>query len=458
MNEQSLSKPNPKKGRLGLYLIITALVAGGGFFSYQHFANKSAAPQSGRAGNMPPDSQPIQAAAVVRADQPVYFNGLGTVTAAATATVQVSVGGVLQKLHFTEGQQVKAGQLLAEIDPRPFQVQLAQAQGTLAKDQALLASARRDLERYKTLLSQDSIAAQQVDTQATLVKQYEGTVQVDQAQVANAQLQLTYSRVVAPISGRTGISPIDVGNIITPSNTAGITVITQDTPINVIFNLPENQLHRVMRAIKEGKTLEAEAWSRDMGRKIADGTLITVDNLIDTATGTVRLKASFPNEDRRLFPNQFVNVRLKVGTEEGVLLAPISAVQKGSKGSFVWVVTKAKPKTEQSAPVSSDASKPVADGQSAAHAGNRGRGQSGAGADNAGKGQMVTMRIVKTGTSNGDKVVITEGVEEGDLLVTDGVDRLREGAKVEVVDPKKVLEEAASAPKASSGRGRRGGP
>ena len=332
---------------------------------------------------------PILAQPARTADIPVYLTGLGTVTPLATVTVRSRVDGQLLRVQFEEGQFVKAGQLLAEIDPRPFQVQLTQAEGQLAKDVALLKNAMTDLERYKTLFAQDSIAKQQLDTQASLVRQYEAQIKADQGTVDSAKLQLTYSRVTAPIAGRIGLRQVDPGNIIRAGDTNGLVVITQLQPISVMFTLPEDVVSNVMRRLKSGEKLPVEGWDRADKTKLAQGQLVTVDNQIDPQTGTVKLRARFGNDDFSLFPNQFVNARMLVDTLQGATVIPNAAVQRGNQGTFVYVV------------------KP----------------------DNT-----ATVRQVKLGPTYGEIVAIESGVEAGESVVTDGADRLREGARVEIAD------------------------
>jgi multidrug efflux system membrane fusion protein len=266
-------------------------------------------------------------------------------------------------------------------------VQLKQADGQLARDQALLANARLDLERYRTLLAQDSIAKQQVDSQESLVRQYEGVVKSDQSQVESARLQLTYARITAPIPGRTGLRLVDQGNIVRGGDATGIVVITQTTPIAVLFTVPQDALPAVIKRVQSGDELQVEAWDREQKAKLASGTLTAMDNLVDTATGTVKLKASFANDDSALFPNQFVNVRMKLDTASGQTVIPSAAIQRGGQGMFVYVVK---------------------------------------------DDETVTARAVKLGPIDGQRVAIAEGVAPGERVVVDGIDRLREGARVQV--------------------------
>jgi multidrug efflux system membrane fusion protein len=290
------------------------------------------------------------------------------------------------QVHFQEGQTVKAGDVLAEIDPRPFEVQLAQAQGQMAKDQALLADARLDLQRYQVLYKQDSIAKQQLDTQASLVRQYEAAIAIDQSQIDNAKLQLTYCHITAPIGGRVGLRLVDPGNIVHATDTTGLVVITQLQPIAVLFAIPEDNLPGILAKLTAGERLSVEAYDRAQQRKLATGSLLTVDNQIDPTTGTVRLKAEFPNADSALFPNQFVNARLLLEVKRGVTLVPNAAIQRGAQDTFVYVV-----KTDQT----------------------------------------VAMRPVTLGGSEGGTTAISAGLAPGETVVTDGADKLRDGAKVE---------------------------
>ncbi len=330
---------------------------------------------------------PVVAQPATKKDVNVYLTGLGTVTPLKTVTVRSRVDGQLMRVLFREGQLVREGELLAEVDPRPFQAALTQAEGQMERDQALLANARIDHERYKTLLAQDSIAKQLVDTQEALVRQYQGTVTVDAGVVANARLQLSYSRVAAPIAGRLGLRLVDVGNIVRAGDTTGLVVITQLQPITVIYTIPQDNLQVVLKRVQTGERVTVEAFDRDQKVKLADGVLLTVDNQIDPATGTVKLKAQFANDDARLFPNQFVNVRMLIDTRREVTTIPSAALQRGARGLFVYVVKEDK---------------------------------------------TVTLRDVKTGPAENDATVIEAGIEPGELVVVDGMDRLREGAKVEM--------------------------
>jgi multidrug efflux system membrane fusion protein len=299
------------------------------------------------------------------------------------------VAGELQKLYFKEGDEVRAGQLLAQIDPRSYQATLSQAQGTLQRDQALLRNAQLDLQRYEALKAQDSIASQQVDTQAALVRQYQGTVAADQAQVDMAQLQLGYTRITAPISGRLGLRQADLGNVVNPSDANGIVTITQIKPIDAVFSVPEAHVGAIARRLAGGRALPVELWDREQKNLLAQGRLNALDNAIDATTGTVKAKAAFDNAEGRLFPNQFVNVRLQLDLLEQALTVPGAAVQN----NYVYLV--------------------------------QGDG-------------TVTQRRLVVGVADGDRVSVRGELQPGDQVVTDGIDRLREGAKVTVIAADKV--------------------
>ena len=326
----------------------------------------------------------VVTAPVVQGDLPVTLNALGTVSPLATVTVKTQIAGRLVAIGFQEGQIVKVGDFLAEVDPRPYQIALDQAHGQLVRDTALLHNAQIDLTRYRTLAEQDSIPQQQADTQAYLVHQYEGTVKSDQAMVDNARLNLEYCHIVAPVSGRVGLRQVDQGNYVQTSDPNGIVVITQLQPISVIFTLPEDNLPAVMSRLTAA-TLPVTAYDRALVTKLAEGKLRTVDNQIDTTTGMVRLRAEFDNRDNRLFPNQFVTALLLVDTLKGATLVPSAAVQRGAPGTFVYVV----------------------DGE-----------------------RVVHLQPVKLGPTDGERVAVLSGATVGAQVVVDGADKLRDGAKV----------------------------
>jgi len=373
--------------------VLLAVVAGAGYFIYQRIGEaRTKAAQKGnfRGGDR---SVPVVAATATTADVGVQLEGLGTVTPVATVTVRSRVDGQLMKILFREGQVVRAGELLAEIDPRPFQVQLNQAEAQHARDLAQLRNAQIDLERYRVLHKQDSIAKQQLDTQEALVRQTEATVKMDAAAIENARLQLTYSRVTAPVGGRLGLRQVDLGNMVRAGDASGLVVITQLQPITVVFPIPEDSLPQVMKKLREGEKggerLPVTAFDRAGKVQLATGTLITADNVIDPATGTVKLKAQFSNDDLALFPSQFVNVRMLVDTRRGATVIPSAAVQRGTPGTFVYAVDPEK--------------------------------------------KVVSVQKVRLGPAQGEVVAIEEGLKPGALVVVDGTDRLREGATVELV-------------------------
>ncbi len=374
-------------------LAMAILVAAGGYYGWRHASTPTekearAQPHRGKGEQRKLPLAPVQAASAQTQNVPQYLSGLGTVTAVNTVTLRSRVDGQLMALHFAEGQQVEAGQLLAEIDPRPYQVALTQAEGQLAKDQATLTNALRNLARYEQLVQTHLVSQQELDAQRALVNESRGSIKVDEGSVASAQLNLTYSRITAPIAGRVGLKQVDIGNTISSGDSNGIVVITQTYPIDVVFSLPENDIPLILQAQKEGKPLAVEVWDRSNSTPLANGQLLSLDNQIDTTTGTIKLKARFENRADTLFPNQFVNVRLKVNTLHAAVVIPIAALQMGNEGNFVWVVN----------------------------------------AEN-----KVNKKQVIPGLQDSQKVVVNAGLQAGERVVTDGLDRLTEGAAVEVV-------------------------
>lgn len=397
-----------RRRTIWITLLVVVAVAIVAFWWYKkHQSNKAAAAAAAARNGM---AVAVGAATVAKHDVELELVALGTVTSTYTVTVHSRVDGQLDKVHFTEGQLVKQGQLLAELDPRPYQAALTQAQGQLLRDQALLRNAQLDLARYNQLLAQNSIAKQIVDTQDSLVRQYEGTVKVDQGAVDNAKLQLDYSRITAPITGRAGLRQVDPGNIVHSGDANGLVIITQNQPINVVFALPEVSLDKVLRAMRQNPALKVEAWDRNNLHKITDGTLLALDNQLNTLTGTVNLKARFANEREQLFPNQFINVRLQLGAEPNAITVPTVALQLGTGGSYVYVVN---------------------------------------------PNQTVSIAKVKPGQVSGNDTIIEQGLTEGQKVVIDGLDKLREGAKVRVIDRAAQSQAMAAEAAALPARGQR---
>jgi multidrug efflux system membrane fusion protein len=384
----------PSKRRWWLWVLVVGVIAVGVWYyrNSRHASQAAAttaapgAASKGKGGSGAGGLVvPVVVSTAQRGDLPVYFNGLGTVTAFNTVTVRSRVDGQLVSVAFKEGQFVHQGDLLAQIDPRPFQVQLEQALGQLAKDQAQRKDAEVNFERYKLLFKEGVIPQQQLDTQGALVGQVDGAITSDQSQIDNAKLQLTYSRITAPISGRIGLRLVDVGNIVHATDANGLLVITQLQPISVIFSLPQDQLPQVNAKLHSGVQLAVDAYDRDNTAKIASGKLETIDNQIDLTTGTYKLKSMFTNADNALFPNQFVNVHLLVDTKHNLTIVPAAAIQRGPQGTYVYA----------------------------------------ADTDNTAK-----IRIVTIAQTTGDSVGLSAGLNSGDLVVIDGLDKLQDGTKI----------------------------
>lgn len=404
-NKASATQPRARRGRIiGSIVAVLAMVALGALAWYLTHRTPQGAGGPGAAGGRPgagaaaggpgrggPGGRGMPATTVgvataEQADIPVTLDALGTVVPAAVATVRPQVSGVLQKLHFTEGQQVKAGQVLATIDPRTFEISVLQATGQRQRDEAQLESARLTLSRYRTLLEQDSIARQEVDTQAALVKQLEGAVTTDRAAENQARLNLSYTQVKAPIAGRVGLRTVDIGNLVGSGDANGIAVITQFSPIDVEFAVPQDQVPELQNRIAQNASLPATALDRTRSTELAQGRFAALDNQVDVQTGTVRAKARFENADNRLFPSQFVNLRLQVRTIEDAVVVPVNALRHGANGDFVFVLNE--------------------------------------------QDRTVAMRPVKRGQATVDRVQVTEGLKPGERVITEGADRLKDGAKV----------------------------
>ncbi len=410
LNDSDNSVPEPARGPRGfvrenrvallvfavLAVLLTVIV-----LVVRHRSQAAASgPGAGRGGQNAPVA--VAVATVTPGDIQIRIPALGTVTTLANVTVRTQITGTLQKILFTEGQLVHSGDVLAQIDPRPYEAALQTAQGNLRRDQSLLANARLDLKRYEGLVKEDSIAAQQLDTQRALVDQYVGSIESDEGQVKTAQVNLAYTRIVSPVSGRVGIRQVDQGNYVTPGDTNGIVVVNQVQPISVIFSVPEDNVPALLKKVRQGASMKVEAYDHPAAVKLADGKLSTIDNTIDTSTGTVKLRAQFENADGSLFPNQFVNVSLLLDLLQNQLIMPNSAVRRGAPNgvvsTFVYLVK----------------------------------------AD-----QTVAVRPVTLGTVDGERVAVASGVAAGDVVVTEGGDRLRDGAPVQ-------LPAAAPAPAASA--------
>ncbi|MGC2659900.1 MAG: MdtA/MuxA family multidrug efflux RND transporter periplasmic adaptor subunit [Bryobacteraceae bacterium] len=382
--------PNGPKGKSHwwVWLLVFAAVGYGGYRLYKAQQATAAAAAAHQKGNrQSPRVSSIVATAAWSGNLPIYLTGLGSVTAYNTVTVKARVDGLLTSIDFKEGQLVHQGDVLATIDPRPYQVALDQALGNLAKDEAALKDAQANLDRDRELFKDQIIAKQQFDTQAASVGGAQGSIDADQAAIASAKLNLSFCKIISPLTGRIGLQQINAGNIVHAADTTGIAVVTQLQPINVLFSLPEQDLQKVLKKLYAGVKLTAEAFDRNDTTKIATGRLEAVDNEIDQTTGTSKLKAVFPNTDNALFPNQFVNVKLLLDVERGVVIIPTVAVQRGPIGTYVYLV-----KPDQS----------------------------------------VTVRPITIGNSQGNNIAVEEGLHAGDPVVVDGADKLTEGMKVEV--------------------------
>jgi len=391
--EASGSKPKPLRRILWFWSILLCLLVVGAYFFLNRGGKtppQTAAKPGQKGAASGAQATPVLAVPAGKGDMGVYLTGLGNVTPLNTVTVKSRVDGQLMEVHYREGQNVRKGDLLAVIDPRPFQVQLTQAEGQMARDREQLNNARLDLRRFKELWEQDSIARQQYETQEALVRQLEGSVKVDQGQIDSARLQLAYSRITAPISGRVGLRLTDAGNIVHANDPGGLVMITQVQPITVVFPIPEDSLPPLQARLKKGASLTVEALDREQKQKLATGTLLTVDNQIDPTTGTVKLKAVFPNSGNELFPNQFVNAPLLLETRHDTVIVPSAAIQRGPQGTFVYVVSADK---------------------------------------------TVSLRPVTIGVSQGSDTSVTKGLEPGELVVADGPEQLREGSSGQLKEP-----------------------
>jgi membrane fusion protein, multidrug efflux system len=376
-----IPKPRSRRRLVLTFVLVLLVVAGVVWWTRQEGAPQ----QAGGGRNAAPMS--IVPATVGKGDIGINLNALGTVTSLATVTIRTQISGYLMKIDFTEGQDVKKGDLLAEIDPRPYEATLAQMKGQLARDEALLKGAQVDLTRYQGLAAQNAVPHQTLDTQIALVAQDQGTVEADRGMVRSAEVNLQYCRILSPLDGRVGLRQVDQGNYVTPGDANGLTVITQLQPISVLFTVPEDNLQAISKRLQEGAVLPTTAFDRSGASKIADGSLQTFDSQIDPTTGTIKLRAQFPNESKALYPNQFVNVRLLLDTHKGVTTMPTAGVQRGVPGTFVYLVN----------------------------------------ADST-----VSVRPVQLGVTDGDNVEVRSGLVPGDRIVIDGADKLRDGAKINI--------------------------
>ena len=401
----------PTRGSRGRTMLVTLLVLAvlGGIVYW--VMRQNTPQQTGRAGRDSGGPMSIVPETVGKGDIGVTLNALGTVTSLATVTIRSQISGYLQRVVFKEGDEVKKGDLIAEIDSRSYEAALAQAKGNLARDQAILKGAQVDLARYQGLAAQNAVPRQQLDTQTALVAQNQGLVEADTAAVKAAEVNLAFTRILSPLDGRVGLRQVDQGNYVTPGDANGLVVITEIAPISVLFTVPEDNLQAISKRLKDGAKLPVNVFDRSGANKLDDGMLQTFDSQIDPTTGTIKLRAQFPNEARKLYPNQFVNVRLLLDTHAGVTTMSTAAVQRGVPGTFVYLIN---------------------------------------------EDSTVTVRPVQLGVTDGDRVEVRSGLQPGDSVVIDGADKLREGAKIVVRAPTGAPE--ANAPAGQEKQDKDGGP
>ena len=413
---QAPPAPAKPRRRLAGRILLVLVLAIAGFFAFEKFETGTPPTNREPKGERSTPPQTIRVAPVALGDMPITIDALGAVVPFETVTIKTQIAGKLTEVGFTEGQMVRQGDFIAQIDPQPYRAALAAAQAQLAKDQALLAQAQNNLARYQALAKQDSIARQQVTDQEALVAQDKAAIAADEAQVETAQINLNYTRIVSPITGRAGLRLVDAGNYLQPSDSGGIVVIAKMDPISVVFSTPEDNLPRIAARLKSGAKMPVTVFNRANTNRIATGTLTTYDSQIDVTTGTIKMRATFDNPEGVLFPQQFVNVRLLVDTMANVVLAPNPAVQVGPSGDFVYVLN---------------------------------------------DDSTVSKRDVVTGPGDGAHTTITKGLAAGDKVVIDGVDRLRDGAKVRLADAAAAEgadKQGTGAGAGGQGRHRRGGP
>jgi membrane fusion protein, multidrug efflux system len=397
-----------KKGHWWTWPLSLIILGAGGYYLYQSVGKQAASATATKGGKKGDRNVPVVAIGARKGNIPVYLTGLGSVSAFNTVTVKSRVDGELMKVYFKEGQLVHQGDLLAEIDPRPFQVQLLQAQGQLAKDQAQRKDANVNLDRYRQLWEEKVIPKQQYDTQASMVGQFDGALAADEATIESAKLQIQYTRIIAPLTGVIGLRLVDQGNIVHASDATGLVVITQLQPIAVLFTIPQDNLPPILKSLRSGQHLPVFAYDRDFKTRLASGSLQTVDNTIDQSTGTSKLKAVFDNNDSALFPNQFVNVKMLVDTRKDAIIVPAAAIQRGPQGTFTYVV---------------------------------------------GEGKKAEVRPITVGATEGNDVQVEKGVDLSELVVIDGADKLQEGSRMDV----RMAGDDGSAPGGPGGGGKKGG-